>query len=301
MSTPNESYLVGLLGSGITASLTPPLHEFAADRAGVRYLYRPIDLDALGPGARAAGVLPVGDLLHWGFDFGFNAFNITFPYKQAVLEHLDEVSDAAARLGAVNTVVAKEGRLLGYNTDISGFASALSQGLEPTPGDLRVVTQLGVGGAGSATAAALLSLGTRTLNLFDLDTQRAIAKAQQLAELYPGATVRAVTEDELAAVLAASTGLVNATPIGMHHHPGAPLPLDYLHSQLWVFDVIYLPQNTPLIQKARSIGCRVLPGGLMAVGQAADAFELITGLSPDRAELLTHFERLLAAQGNQLT
>lgn len=66
VSTPNESYLVGLLGSGITASLTPPLHEFAADRAGVRYLYRPIDLDALGPGARIAGVLPVGDLLRWG-------------------------------------------------------------------------------------------------------------------------------------------------------------------------------------------------------------------------------------------
>lgn len=87
-------------------------------------------------------------LLHWGFDFGFNAFNITFPYKQAVLEHLDEVSDAAARLGAVNTVVAQEGRLLGYNTDVSGFASALSQGLEPAPGDLREVTQLGVGGAG---------------------------------------------------------------------------------------------------------------------------------------------------------
>lgn len=198
-------------------------------------------------------------------------------------------------------MVAQEGRLRGYNTDVSGFASALSQGLEPTPGELRVVTQLGVGGAGSATAAALLNLGTRTLNLFDLDAQRAIAKAQQLAELYPGATVRAVTKAELAEALAASTGLVNATPIGMHHHPGAPLPLGYLHPQLWVFDVIYLPQKTLLIQKARSIGCRVLPGGLMAVGQAADAFELITGLSPDRAELLTHFKRLLAAQGNQLT
>ena len=301
MSTPNESYLVGLLGSGITASLTPPLHEFAADRAGVRYLYRPIDLDALGPGARAAGVLPVGELLRWGFDFGFNAFNITFPYKQAVLEHLDEVSDAAARLGAVNTVVAREGRLIGHNTDVSGFASALTQGLAPAPEDLAIVTQLGVGGAGSATADALLSLGTRTLNLFDVDIERSSAKAQQLAALYPGATVRAVTEAELAEALATSTGLVNATPIGMHHHPGAPLPLDYPHPGLWVFDVIYLPQNTPLIQKARSIGCRLLPGGLMAVGQAADAFELITGLSPNRAELLTHFEQLLEAQGNQLT
>ena len=79
MSAPDESYLVGLLGSGITASLTPPLHEFAADRAGVRYLYRPIDLDALGPGARAAGVLPVGDLLRWGVTLGTTLSTPPFP------------------------------------------------------------------------------------------------------------------------------------------------------------------------------------------------------------------------------
>ena len=207
----------------------------------MRYLYRPIDLDALGPGARAAGVLPVGDLLRWGGDLGYNAFNTTFPYKQAVLEHLDEVSDAAARLGAVNTVVAREGRLIGYNTAVSGFASALIQGIAPAPEELATVTQLGVGGAGSATADALLNLGTRTLNLFDVDFERSSAKAQQLATHYPGTTVRAVTEAELAQALATSAGLVNATPIGMHHHPGAPLPLDYLHPDLWVFDVIYLP------------------------------------------------------------
>lgn len=300
MSTPEESYLVGLLGSGITTSLTPPLHEFAADRLGLRYLYRPIDIEALGPAQRAAGTMPVGELLRWGLDLGFNAFNITFPYKQAVLEHLDEVSDAAARLGAVNTVIARGAKLLGYNTDVTGFASALAQGLAPSPDDLITVTQLGVGGAGSATADALLKRGAEELLLFDSDPQRTQAKATQLARLYPGASVRALTPEQLPAALARSRGLVNATPIGMHHHPGSPLPLNLLHPNLWVADVIYLPQNTALIEQARALGCRVLPGGLMAVGQAADAFELITGVHPNITDLLAYFETLLAAGGNQL-
>ena len=122
------------------------------------------------------------------------------------------MSGAVARLGAVNTVVAREGRLIGHNTDVSGFASALIQGIAPAPEELATVTQLGVGGAGSATADALLNLGTRTLNLFDVDFERSSAKAQQLATHYPGTTVRAVTEAELAQALATSTGLVNATP-----------------------------------------------------------------------------------------
>ncbi len=300
VSTPEESYLVGLLGSGITTSLTPPLHEFAADRAGIRYLYRPIDIETLGPARRAANAVPVGELLRWGLDLGYNAFNITFPYKQAVLEHLDEVSDAAARLGAVNTVIVREAKILGYNTDVTGFASALTQGLAPSPGDLTTVTQLGVGGAGSATADALLKQGVEELLLFDSDHQRTQAKATQLAGLYPGASVRALAAEQLPAALARSRGLVNATPIGMHHHPGSPLPLSLLHPNLWVADVIYLPQNTALIKQARTLGCRVLPGGLMAVGQAADAFELITGIRPNVTDLLAHFETLLVARGNQL-
>ncbi|WP_421083230.1 shikimate dehydrogenase [Rothia nasimurium] len=296
MSTPDQSYLVGLIGSGITASLTPPLHEFAADLAGMRYLYRPLDIDRLGPSARSAPALSVGQILNWGFDLGYNAFNITYPYKQAVLQELDDVSAEAQRLGAVNTVVLQDGRTVGYNTDVTGYRQALTTGLSPSATDLTRVTQLGVGGAGSATADALLSLGVQHLALFDTDYERAASKAQHLSGLFPHACIQAVQEAELAASVSASIGLVNATPIGMHHHPGSPLPLDYLHPGLWVSDVIYLPQNTPLIEQARALGCRVLPGGLMAVGQAIDAFELITGHRPDATTMLAHFEQLLANQ-----
>ncbi|WP_336603482.1 hypothetical protein [Rothia nasimurium] len=136
MSTPDQSYLVGLIGSGITASLTPPLHEFAADLAGMRYLYRPLDIDRLGPAGRSAAATSVGDLLRWGFDLGYNAFNITYPYKQAVLQELDDVSAEAQRLGAVNTVVLQDGRTVGFNTDVTGYRQALTTGLAPTIADL---------------------------------------------------------------------------------------------------------------------------------------------------------------------
>lgn len=300
MSTPDQSYLVGLIGSGITRSLTPPLHELEADRAGIRYLYRPLDIDALGTLGTPSRDIDGGELLHRAISVGYNAFNITYPFKESIISSLDDISEQASRLNAVNTVVLHKGRLEGHNTDVTGFSAALSQ-LKARPSqspsaDFTQVTQIGTGGAGSATAYALLAQGTRTLNLFDLDSARAADKARYLAALFPAATVRALASPELPDAVAASTGLVNATPIGMHHHPGAPLPLHLIHADLWVADVIYLPQETPLIQKARSLGCRVLTGGHMAVGQAADAFALITGLHPNRAAMHDNFQRLIHQQ-----
>ena len=289
MSLVGESYVVGLIGSGITATLSAPMHEEAADRLGLRYIYRPIDL-----GTIADGVDRAPQLMKTALELGFNAFNITFPCKQSIIEHLDELAPDAERLGAVNTVVRENGRLIGHNTDFSGFAHAFDQGL---PGaSLDDVVQLGTGGAGSATAYALLSRGVGHLSLYDLDRSRAEARARELSAQFPGATVDALAPETLPDAVRAADGLVNATPIGMHHHPGAPLDLDLLRPELWVADVIYLPQETALIRRARDLGCRVLPGGYMAVGQAVDAFELITGIRPDDASMRTHFERLIAAQ-----
>lgn len=289
MSLVGESYVVGLIGSGITATLSAPMHEEAADRLGLRYIYRPIDLDTI-----ADGVDRAPRLMKTALELGFNAFNITFPCKQSIIAHLDELAPDAERLGAVNTVVREDGRLIGHNTDFSGFTHALDQGL---PGvTLDDVVQLGTGGAGSATAYALLSRGVGHLSLYDLDRSRAEARARELSAQFPAATVDALTPETLPDAVKAADGLVNATPIGMHHHPGAPLDLDLLRPDLWVADVIYLPQETALIRRARELGCRVLPGGYMAVGQAVDAFELITGIRPDDASMRTHFERLIAAQ-----
>lgn len=128
MSTTAESYLVGLIGDGVMPSLTPGMHEREADAQGLRYLYRPIDLTVLErPGSDVGARLKAGEQL------GFNAFNITHPCKQLVLEHLDEISQNARDIGAVNTVVIRDGKFHGYNTDASGSAAASPKGCpEPT-------------------------------------------------------------------------------------------------------------------------------------------------------------------------
>lgn len=288
MSTTAESYLVGLIGDGVMPSLTPGMHEREADAQGLRYLYRPIDLAVLGrPGS------DVGALLKAGAQLGFNAFNITHPCKQLVLEHLDEITENARDIGAVNTVVIRGGRFHGYNTDASGFGRGFAEGL-PGANQQRVL-QLGAGGAGSAVAYALLASGTEQLFLVDPDAQRAGQRAAELNRLFPEATVTAASPDQVPELLPAVDGLLNATPIGMHHHPGLPLDLAGLESRHWVADCIYRPVDTELILAARDRGCRVLDGGHMAVGQAVDAFEIFTGIKPDAARMRAHLLEMLEA------
>ena len=286
MSTLEESYLVGLIGDGVTPSLTPPMHEAEAAAHGLLYLYRPIDLLELKrPGT------DVGDLLRAGRDLGFNAFNITHPCKQLVLEHLDVIDPDAQRLGAVNTVVIRDGAFHGYNTDGSGFGRGLVTGLPEAKLD-RVV-QIGVGGAGSAVAHALLSLGVRHLVLVDLDPARSAERAEALSGYFPDRVIEGRSTADVPAELAAADGLVHATPVGMHQHPGLPVDPELLEPRHWVADVVYRPVETELLKAARARGCATLDGGHMAVGQAVDAFRLITGLEPDPARMRTHFLDML--------
>src|SRR6188472_1010208 len=181
MSTVEESYLVGLIGSGVLVSLTPPLHEHEADALGLRYLYRPLDLDTIG-----RTPAQIGELLADGAALGYSGFNITHPCKQEVVQHLDELSPAATAIGAANTVLIREGRFRGDNTDVSGFAAAMSSGL---PGaDLKSVVLLGAGGAGAAVSHALLSSVVKQLVIVDIDQPRAEQRVAEMAAQFPEAT-----------------------------------------------------------------------------------------------------------------
>lgn len=274
-----RSYLVGLVGTGIGPSLSPALHEREADRLGIRYLYRRLDLDDLRvPPDEVGAVLAATRLA------GYDGLNVTHPCKQLVLPHLDELSRQAAALGAVNTVVLAGDRTVGHNTDVSGFARAVELGL---PGaTLDDVVLLGAGGAGAACAYALLGMGAGRVRIFDIDASRATALATRLGP-------RAVAGGSLESALAEGDGLVHATPTGMRTHPGLPLPAELLDPRLWVADVVYRPLRTELVEAARARGCRVLDGGRMAVFQAADAFRLFTGTEPDADRMLRHFDTLV--------
>lgn len=286
MSTVDESYLVGLIGQGITASLSPAMHEAEAAHHGLGYLYRPIDLTAIN-----RPPTDVGELMRAARDLGFNALNITHPCKQLALEHLDGLTDDARALGAVNTVLIAGGKFHGHNTDRTGFGAGLKAGL---PGaSLERVLQIGVGGAGSAVAHALLAAGTKHLVLVDLDPSRVAERVAALGATFPEATISAGSPGNIGAELAAADGLVNATPVGMHQHPGTPIDVSLLSARHWVADVIYRPVDTALIIAARAAGCRTLDGGHMAVGQAVDAFALITGVEPDAGRMRANFLDLL--------
>ncbi|MER7981596.1 shikimate dehydrogenase [Streptomyces sp. NPDC095817] len=284
-----SSYLIGLIGSGIGPSLSPALHEREADHHALRLLYRILDLDDLSLDAG-----DVGELVHTARRLGFDGLNITHPGKQTVIPYLDDLSEDARVLGAVNTVVfGPDGRSCGHNTDWIGFAKSFAQGLKDAP--TRKVVQLGAGGAGAAVAHAMLTLGAAQLTVIDIDADRASALAAELAARFGADRVSAASPDRLGPLLMTADGLVHVTPTGMAHHPGLPLPAELLHPGLWVADVVYRPLDTELLIQARALGCRTLDGGGMAVHQAAQAFKLFTGCEPDPDRMLAHMAALVSA------
>jgi quinate/shikimate dehydrogenase (NAD+) len=285
-STAPVSHLVGLIGADIGPSLSPALHEREADELGLRYVYRRIDIAALGRPPE-----DIGELVAAAHELGFSGVNVTHPCKQLVVEHLDELSADADALGAVNTVVFRDGRTIGHNTDWPGFQASFSRGLPDVETD-RVVL-VGAGGAGAAVAHATLALGAQRLVVADAARERAALLATSLRERYGSDRAVAAPLDELGAELAAADGVVNATPAGMEAHQGPAFPPELLHPRLWVADVVYRPLDTELLRHARLAGCRTLDGGGMAVFQAALSFALFTGREPDRDRMLRHFATLV--------
>jgi shikimate dehydrogenase len=282
-----DKLLLGLIGAGIGHSLTPAMHEAEGQAHGLRVHYQLIDLNRSADGALA---LPL--LLTAARHMGFAGLNITYPCKQAVMPLLDTLSDEARAMAAVNTVVFKNGKSTGHNTDGSGWAWGFKRQLPQA--DLSHVVLLGAGGAGSAIAHALLRMGTPQLTLCDPDSARAAALAQRLQTLYPKQQTQHSTD--LPAAMHTATGLVHATPTGMGPSPGMPLPAALLRRTLWVSEIVYFPLETPLLRAAREQGCAVSDGLGMVVGQAVDAFRLFTGLEPNAARMQAHVESLLDAR-----
>jgi shikimate dehydrogenase len=276
----NNSILTGLIGRHIGASRSPWMHEQEARAQGLSLTYTLFDFAAMGRDeSHLCAHLTTAD------ELGFAGVNITYPYKQAVIDCLDELSPGAARVGAVNTVKFTKGRFIGHNTDVVGFAESMRNGL---PGAaLGRVLQLGAGGGGAATAEALLELGAGTLLVCDKDRQRAAALVAKLEENFGPS--RAETTVDPAEVIGGVDGVVNATPVGMAASPQPPIDTSRLAPRQWVADIVYFPLETELLKAARRIGCRTLDGSRMAVYQAAAAFEIFTGRHADRTRMLRSF------------
>jgi shikimate dehydrogenase len=276
----DRKFLTGLIGAPIAQSASPAMHEQAADALGIRCHYQLIEI----AGADAAELRALLDAIK---RIGFAGINVTFPYKEAVVPLLDDLSPAARAIGAVNTIVVGDDRLVGYNTDATGFERAITGLVQASSHG--PVALIGAGGVGKAIAHALAALGVAELSIFDTDR----AKAEQIATQLRGrqqVRIAGSVED----ALQRATGLVNATPIGMLPDRGTPVPDALLHRGLWVADAVYTPLYTPLLTAAKANGAEIMTGRDLAVHQAADAFELFTGIKPPIAEMGNAFDAEMA-------
>jgi shikimate dehydrogenase len=284
----DETILVGLIGAGIGASFSPALHEREASLIGFDYEYRLFDIDELDRPPSDAG-----KLVREARRDGFRGLNVTHPCKQLVMSELDELSAEAASLGAVNTIVFRAGRMVGHNTDCSGFREAFEWRL-PGARTSHVVL-LGAGGAGAAVGHAILSAGARSVTVLDIERERAEALADALAQRFHPRSANGADLSALEESLSDADGLIHATPTGMDAQPGTAVPAELLDPRLWVAEIVYMPPETQLLKDARERGCRTLDGGAMVALQAAGSLALFTGARPDRERMLQHADELIAA------
>lgn len=247
------------------------MHEAEGRAQGLKYSYCLLDT------AAEPEVPLLGDIIKTAEAHGYAGLNITYPYKIDIISFLDELSDAAATVGAVNTVVFRNGKRSGHNTDLWGFAESFRRNIGDAARD--TVILLGAGGAGAAVAHALAGCDVGRLLIADTDRAKAEALAGAVRSKHGAGRAEAV--GDLAQAASGADGLVNATPVGMSQLPGLPVSADLLRPEMWVADIVYFPLETELLRVARALGCRTLSGSGMAVFQAVRAFELFTGLTPD--------------------
>ncbi len=262
------------------------MHVDEGSELGLNVSYELFDFDLMQGGAEC-----LENVLDQAEERGFCGLNITYPSKQAVIPMLDELAPEARALHSVNTVLFRNGRRIGHNTDWWGFAESFRRDMSDARTD--DVVLVGAGGAGAAVGYAMLKLGARTLTVHDTDGSRTTALVSRLADLFPHRLVRACRD--LNTALANANGLVHATPTGMLKYPGMPVPVESLHPPLWVAEIVYVPLVTELLDTARRHGCRTLDGGGMAVFQGARAFNLFFDIEPDIPRMLRRFHSRLTS------
>jgi shikimate dehydrogenase len=267
-----HTQLVGLIGWPVEHSMSPAMHNAAFDALGLNWRYVPLPVP---PGRVAAALRGLSAL-------GFHGANVTVPHKETAMDALDVVAPDAQALGAVNTIVFERDeqggtRLSGHNTDAAGFIVALREGGFNPAGASAVV--VGAGGAARAVVFGLMEAGTEEITVLNRTPERARAVVSDLSRQPQCVVLSAqLTLESLTESIRGVDLLVNATPVGMWPHGDssiwpdeAPIP-----AQLTVFDLVYNPLQTKLLQQARRSQVRGVGGLGMLVHQGALSFKMWT-------------------------
>jgi len=261
--------IYGVIGDPIEHSLSPHMHNAAFKKLGLNCIYLPFhvkrrNLKSAMMGMRALNI---------------RGFNVITPHKTAIVKFLDELDEAAQEIGAINTVLNHEGRLVGYNTDGLGAVRALEEQRED-PSDKRIVLI----GAGGAARAIAFTLAKRARSIFILNRteHRAVNLAKDIErKLGKKILARSLTGNSLLEALRNADMLINATSVGMYPRTKETVATrKVLHSRMVVFDIVYNPVKTLLLSEAEAAGAKTITGVGMLVHQGAEAFKIWTDHSP---------------------
>lgn len=265
----SNTRLTGLIGTPVSQSYSPFIHNIAFTTLKINYLYLPFDVSE----EKLEESIQALKTLH------FRGFNVTMPHKQTIMKYLDEISKEAELIGAVNTVVNEHGKLIGYNTDGLGYVWSLQQ--ENVDLKDRTITLAGAGGAARSVAIQLALEGAKKLILLNRTVEKCHVIASIIRNYVPDieVVVNKLTPDKLMEAVSESTLLINSTPLGMYSQKDKSIIDDVtiLHNDLIVSDLIYNPHQTKLLMQAEDRHCKTVNGLGMLIGQAAAAFELWTG------------------------
>lgn len=266
---------LGLIGDNIKSSRSPDLHRLAGQLCGLNVIY-----DLMIPPEMGMDFDAVLD--HCAAE-GYRGLNITYPYKERVVERVAIADPLIRRIGSVNTVVFESGVMRGYNTDHTGFVSAFRQhfgGMAPG-----AVAMIGAGGVGKAVAFGLLLLGASEIRIVDRDIEKAVSLAASLEQASSG-KLKASSHTAAETALPGANGVVNCTPVGMIGYPGTPVPPQFLAGCSWAFEAVYTPVQTKLKSDAEASGLRVLSGYELFIHQGVEAFQIFTGRAPEDQKVL---------------
>jgi len=284
-----ETRIMGILGNPVGHSISPQIHNTISSLLGVNAVYIPLksdisDLEDTVKGLKAVNI---------------SGFNVTIPFKEKIMRYLDECSQEAQLIGAVNTVVNKNGRLVGYNTDAEGFSKSFEKTFGKNFKSARILI-LGAGGAARAVAVKAAMQGADMINIVNRTIRRASEIADLINNNYTGCKAAALGFDDIKQrnLLEQTDVIINTTPIGMHPCiDDSPVGMEYEFSEKHtVYDLIYNPPETKLLKHAKKSGAKALNGLGMLLYQAIFAYELITGISvPDdvSSTVITLFENYL--------
>ncbi|MGY0551748.1 shikimate dehydrogenase family protein [Vreelandella sp. 2A-K22] len=284
---------LGLVGEGIAKSQSPDLHERLGASLGEPVRYDLVD-------SRGATDFDFSSAIRRLRDEGYRGTNVTFPFKEKAAQLADIRGEGVRRVGTANTLLFDAEGLRAENTDYTGFISAYRHSFGSQPAG--EVLLIGAGGVGRAVACALGELAVSHINILEHDTARAESLSRDLNAM--GIKATCITPEQAQQELPHWRGVVNCSPIGHINHPGCPIDTAGLGAQHWVFDAVYIPAHTELLNAAHQAGAKTLSGVDLFVFQGVDAFRFFTAdciaseqIDPHVIPLRTHYiEQLVAPQ-----